>query len=86
MASITITVSTLSAEVTADNAKAQTVLNEFVAATGGPVDGANQEKLQHVVETLRTHIVDVAADERRRRLQVEAAAAQEAEVAGLAWA
>lgn len=85
MASLTLTVGTLTSTATTTNAKAQALLSEFVAATGGPTEGTAQQQADHVVEQLKRYLVDKSKDARRNALRVASDAANEAEVGGLDW-
>lgn len=60
MASITITVGPLTATKTAGDAAAQAILNDYIVAYNGPVNGTNQQKLDWIVTDLVRHIREVA--------------------------
>lgn len=85
MASLTLTVGTIEASVETTNVKAQALLTQFVAATGGDTNATAQAQADHVIEQIKKYIVDRAKDERRRALRVAADATNEAEIAGLEW-
>ena len=67
MASLTLSVGPVTATKEADNTKAAEILELFVDATGGPSDGTNQEKAQHIVDVLAEWMVTKARREYRRQ-------------------
>lgn len=83
MASLTITIATLSTTVTATNAKAQAVVGGYADAIGA--SGTDQQRLDLVGEALARHMQEQAQQHRRLSAQADAAAAVEAEVAALTW-
>ena len=83
MANLSISIGTLTSTVTASNANAQSVLQKFIGAYYGPVDGTAQEQLDWVVAKLREHIVEVARDHNRALKMADAAV--EAEADNPAW-
>lgn len=66
MARLTITAGPISSNATAEDAKAQEVLELFVAHMGGPTSGTNQEKLDFVVAEIIGFLRQVAQEEKRR--------------------
>ncbi len=74
MAEITITVGSLTANISGNDSKARELLPYFVEATGGPTAGTNQEKLDWIANRLRHYLVEVVHGE-KRRLAVEIARA-----------
>ena len=79
MADLSITIGPLTSTVTASNANAQAVLQKYIGAYYGPVDGTAQEQLDWVVEKLRAHIVEVARDHNRALKMADAVAEAEAD-------
>ena len=83
MANLTLTIGALSASVTADNAKASSLLTQYAAAIGA--EGTNQEKADAVVRALVKHMQEQARRQRSNTATVEALAEIEAEIAVLVW-
>ena len=80
MAAITITVGPLTATRSAGDVAAQAILNDYITAYSGPVNGTNQQKLDWIVGDLVRHIRETAngASVKVARDAAEAAAAQTA--------
>jgi hypothetical protein len=83
MASLTITIGTLSAGVSAANTKASNLLNGYAAAIGAT--GTNQEKANAVVRALVDHMQEQARRQRRNEQTTTSLAAIEGEINELAW-
>lgn len=60
MASITITVGPITATKTTTDATAQALLNDFIAAYAGPVNGTNQQKADWFVTQVVKYVREVA--------------------------
>ncbi len=87
MANLTVTVGTLSATTpNINNTKAQEIINDYIAANNGPVNGTNQEKLDWYVRELAKHTKSVAnAQGILTRVKAEEDAAK-TEIASRDWA
>lgn len=83
MASLTLTIGTLTATYTATNAKAQNVLLRYAAAIGA--DGTNQEKADAVVNALVRHMIEEGKRDHRNAAMATAAATVQAEIDELTW-
>lgn len=60
MAELKLTIGALSASATANNTKAQTVLNNFLLNIGYTGPDTNQDKLNAIVAHLRAYLTDRA--------------------------
>lgn len=56
MATLTLTVGSITATKTATNAKANEILSLFIESQGGPMDGTSQEKLDFVLNELANYL------------------------------
>lgn len=83
MATLAITVGPLTSTVTADNAKATALFTQYAAAIGAT--GTNQQKLDAIIRGLVEHMKQTARRQRYNQATVDAAAAIQAEIDGLAW-
>lgn len=83
MASLTLTIGALTAQVTATDAKANAILAQYAASIGAT--GTNQAKANAVVLALVRHMQDQVQQYRGRVVQADATAAAEEEIAGLTW-
>jgi hypothetical protein len=85
MATLTLTIGSLTSTLTTTNAKAQALLSEFVTATGGPTEGTAQQQADHVVAQLRKYIVDKSKDQARVTRRNARDAEIETEIDGIDW-
>ncbi len=72
MAFIRVGVAAVTGEATGSDAAAQEVLNHYIAAKGGPVNGTNKQKLDWIAASLKKIVVDTATDYRRNQAADEA--------------
>jgi len=73
MAELKLTIGPLSASVTANNTKAQTVLNNFLAHINYTGPNTDQDKLNAIVAHLKAYLTD-RAKQYQSRVQGESAA------------
>lgn len=83
MANLTISIGALTAQINADNAKAQEVVSLYADAIGAT--GTNQQRLQTVVQGLARHMRETAQRQRRNADTAAALAAAEAAVQAVDW-
>lgn len=65
MASLTLSVATISSEITANDQKATNILSDVVALKDGPVGGTNQEQLDFITALLKSQLQDWSYDCRK---------------------
>lgn len=73
MATINLTIGSVSATKTATNAIASALISDYVEAMGGPVSGTAQEKADWYIGRLARHTREIANEYRRRVLAEDAA-------------
>lgn len=73
MATLTINVGGAVAQVTGDDGKTAALILDHIAASGGPVDGTNEEKLLFWLRMLTDQSRTYANDWRRQQLANQAA-------------
>jgi hypothetical protein len=84
MASLVLTIGQITGSVTAADAKAAALLNQYADAIGAT--GTNAQKADAVVRALVRHMQDQAQRQRGNTLRAEAIAAAQTELDGLTWA
>lgn len=77
MATLTFTVGAVTATKTTSNAVAAAIVDDYIAAYNGPVNGTNQQKADWFINDIARHIREVANGRavRASREAAEAAAA-----------
>lgn len=83
MASLTLTIGTLTASVSANNTKASNLLNAFADAIGAT--GTNQQKADAALAALVLHMQEQAKRQRTNTIMAQAAATAQAEIDALNW-
>lgn len=83
MASLILTIGQLTATVTANNAKASALLEQYAASLGAT--GTNQQKADAVVRGLVQHMREQAQRQRANVAQIEAMATIQTEMDALDW-
>lgn len=78
MGKLLIDIGVLTATKQITNAKAKLIVDGFVAAQGGPVNGTDQEKMDWFIERVSEYVRDVYRRHKREVAIVEAQAAAEA--------
>ena len=83
MASLTLTIGAITGSVTATDAKASALVNQYADAIGAT--GTNTQRANAVVRALVRHMQDQAQRQRANVLKEEAIVAAQTELDGLTW-